>query len=256
MQSEYVNANTDSAGLWIVVHNQRQIPYPEDEGLPAFPGRATDIGMKRVQFTRLGKPHWTCREYNESEHDKYRQLTCTKECYQDLVVRECGCLDPYYPQQASHVSNKTLDVCSVTNEYHVSCQRRVLVKLSEKGQTSCDCPLPCLEETFEFTLSGASWPSDIQVNDTLPKLMRKLSVPSSDTTFFSKNILKVSIYYQELNLKVVTEREAYNLGGFWSDLGGMVGLCLGCSLVSIAEFGDLFFDLALLQHERKRGTPK
>ena len=47
-QIEYIKSVSDSAGLRLAVHDQRSMPFPEDEGVSLGPGTKTFVGVKRV----------------------------------------------------------------------------------------------------------------------------------------------------------------------------------------------------------------
>jgi Amiloride-sensitive sodium channel len=47
-QSEYVNQAGDTAGAVVVVLQQNQMPFPEDDGIIVSPGHATAIAITQV----------------------------------------------------------------------------------------------------------------------------------------------------------------------------------------------------------------
>lgn len=47
-QDEYVKEVGDTAGLRLVVHPQKRMPFPEDEGITLATGYATSIGLRQV----------------------------------------------------------------------------------------------------------------------------------------------------------------------------------------------------------------
>ena len=48
-QLEYLTSVSDSAGLRLVVHDQRSMPFPEDDGISIGPGTNTFVGVQRVR---------------------------------------------------------------------------------------------------------------------------------------------------------------------------------------------------------------
>ena len=48
-QQEYAEGIAQVAGAVVVVHNQGKMPFPEDEGVFAKPGRLTSIGVNKVK---------------------------------------------------------------------------------------------------------------------------------------------------------------------------------------------------------------
>lgn len=47
-QDSYVPDIGDSAGIRVVIHPQRRMPFPEDEGLTVSPGHHTSIAVRQV----------------------------------------------------------------------------------------------------------------------------------------------------------------------------------------------------------------
>ena len=47
-QAEYIQGVSQTAGVVVVVHSHRKMPFPEDEGVFAHPGKLTSIGITKV----------------------------------------------------------------------------------------------------------------------------------------------------------------------------------------------------------------
>ena len=47
-QNEYTELLGEEAGARVVVHPQNRMPFPEDEGFVAKPGKLTSVGIKKV----------------------------------------------------------------------------------------------------------------------------------------------------------------------------------------------------------------
>lgn len=47
-QETYIPDIGDSAGLRVVIKSQRQMPFPEDEGVTISPGLYTSLAIKQV----------------------------------------------------------------------------------------------------------------------------------------------------------------------------------------------------------------
>jgi hypothetical protein len=47
-QDEYTELLGEEAGARVVVHPQYRMPFPEDEGFVAKPGKLTSVGMRKV----------------------------------------------------------------------------------------------------------------------------------------------------------------------------------------------------------------
>ena len=47
-QDEYTDLLGEEAGARVVVHSQNRMPFPEDEGFVAKPGKLTSVGLRKV----------------------------------------------------------------------------------------------------------------------------------------------------------------------------------------------------------------
>ena len=47
-QDEYTDLLGEEAGARVVVHPQNRMPFPEDEGFVAKPGKLTSVGLRKV----------------------------------------------------------------------------------------------------------------------------------------------------------------------------------------------------------------
>jgi len=54
-QGEYVGDLTEAAGIRVVVHNQRDMPFPEDDSIAVSPGTLTYIGASLVRLAASSK---------------------------------------------------------------------------------------------------------------------------------------------------------------------------------------------------------
>jgi hypothetical protein len=50
-QDQYVEGLSEEAGVNVIIHNARQMPFPYDEGITVPPGFSTSIAMRKVRFT-------------------------------------------------------------------------------------------------------------------------------------------------------------------------------------------------------------
>uniref|UniRef100_A0A914WQ00 Uncharacterized protein n=1 Tax=Plectus sambesii TaxID=2011161 RepID=A0A914WQ00_9BILA len=92
---------TEAAGVRLVVHEQDDEPFPDTFGYSAPTGFVSSFGLKTKVLHRLGWPYGKCVEafrpvdYIYEEH--YSPEGCFRNCFQHIVLRECGCGDPRFP---------------------------------------------------------------------------------------------------------------------------------------------------------------
>ncbi|XP_006813344.1 epithelial sodium channel subunit alpha-like [Saccoglossus kowalevskii] len=252
-QDEYIKGYTAIAGARIVIHDQDKMPFPEDNGFTIAPGAATSIGIRKVLISREPDPYSDCVEEGDSDYTNiymdsydvgYSVQACMKACYQSEVINNCGCADPLYPFPYG-----VYEACKTSNSTQMYCKALVEYDYSTDG-LECDCPQACSDVGFTTETSSAMWPANSYKETLLNYLKgsnKKLESLVGDdlkngTNSVSENLLRVDIYYQELNYEVIEQEPAYLFSDLGSDFGGLIGLWIGVSILTCFEFLELIFD--------------
>ncbi|KAK7491317.1 hypothetical protein BaRGS_00017418 [Batillaria attramentaria] len=224
-QSEEYMRHSQTVGFKVVVHPQTDMPFPEDEGILISPGTATDIAVTQEIILRAPPPHGNCTIYSRRENLRrnmyakefrvgYTAQACQRTCYQKHTIKKCGCCDPDYP-----------------------CPNDVFKHLPEDvNVTYCDSK----ETDFWEETSSGLWPSKAYV-ETL--LETHPNLPYKDIDTIRENIVKVSVYFKQLNYHKVETVPAYNWYRLLSDIGGQLGLWVGFSVLTMAEVLQLLLDI-------------
>lgn len=77
---------------------------------------------------------------------------------------------------------------------------------------------------------------------------------SSDDLCMEKyrtNAAMIQVFYEELNYETLSESPAYGLTSLIADLGGLTGLWIGISIVSILEVVQLIWFCLDFYHTKK-----
>ncbi|KAK6188200.1 hypothetical protein SNE40_004431 [Patella caerulea] len=117
----------------------------------------------------------------------------------------------------------------------------------------CGCFNPCKRKTFEKRVTSRMWPS----NHLLKKLEKQVCSKNknspkckytndSNTTERRSSFAKIFIFYETLNYQNVEEKPFYDKISFMSDIGGTMGLMIGVSLLSIAEFIEVLVEYFIM----------
>ncbi|XP_077989727.1 epithelial sodium channel subunit alpha-like [Glandiceps talaboti] len=243
-QSEYTAIYGQESGIRVAVHPQGITLLPEDRGVSVPPGMKTSIGVRKRIISRQSEPYGHCLEtknennWRVNDSSSYTELACRKLCVQTHVYNICGCVDSYI------LNIPIKPKCSVLNETQQMCTQFIHF-LYQVGELPCDCPKHCLDVKFETKLSLAAWPSDVAAR-TLTHLFRQNKEKwkiLSDNEAIRRNLLKVVVYYYDLNANLIAEVPAYQFFSLFSDLGGSLGLFVGVSLVTIVEFFEYVWDI-------------
>ncbi|EDV26506.1 uncharacterized protein TRIADDRAFT_54579 [Trichoplax adhaerens] len=259
-KAEYISREVPTAGVRIAVTPQGVRPNPEDEGFDVPPGALTSIGLKMRNISRLSTPYnkegclkhppnnKTLNIY-ENGSDRYSYKGCIKSCIASLQNKTCGCIAARYSFTSS---TKGLKVCSLKNETEINCQSRLQNRFIA-GKINCGCVRACNEQSFEATTSQAQFPSEVNLdnnNDLLEYFKRDLTkfqlTRKTVTPFLRKNLVAVNIYYEELNFETIEQTPRYSEIDLASDIGGVLGLWIGISVLTVFEFMEILVDSLLI----------
>ncbi|XP_013380995.1 amiloride-sensitive sodium channel subunit alpha isoform X2 [Lingula anatina] len=270
-QSEYIGDLSESAGVRVQIHSQRSMAFPEDEGFNIAPGYLTSMAMTRVEITRRPHPYPSkCRNFTTEESKQKSVFTsvhnvdysvsgCMKTCYQRYVISECACGDPAYPfsldlEAFSDLKNningttaESVDPC--VSDADDECVAGIKRRFAD-DDLSCDCPLTCVDVEYSGVPSLAKWPSK-QYMSTLHATLASAGA-HLDNIINGKNgmaaepgdnLLKLEVYFQELNFQKISENVAYDVFALLADIGGQIGFWVGLSIMALFEVVELILDV-------------
>ncbi|XP_020604471.1 amiloride-sensitive sodium channel subunit alpha-like [Orbicella faveolata] len=177
--------------------------------------------------------------YQQKMKVNYSTTACKKSCWASNQREFCGCMEYKFPRL------EDTPVCNITNKTVAKCLKGVKSKF-KAGTLNCSksCPPPCREITLKLSTSYSLWPTKAYEAFYMAELKKRTKeVDGSDN--FRANVLKVDIFFEELNYEVISEEPSYELANFVSDLGGSLGLWIGMSVLSFAELFELLLLICL-----------
>ncbi|XP_029469367.1 LOW QUALITY PROTEIN: amiloride-sensitive sodium channel subunit gamma-like [Rhinatrema bivittatum] len=251
-QIEYIRDMTHAAGIRLLIHDQSQMPFPEDEGVNIPPGAETDIGMMKVHIKRLKSPYESLCTEGEDVRNFYKDIygagytreACKRTCAQQSIMENCGCRHwEFASPKELHYAKCNLSTPGIRN-----CVELYEFKFAH-DDLNCHCPLQCTEELYELTVSGSQWPSTAFIENFSKELRDmggQMNVIADDPTLIRDN-LKVVVYFKQLNYELIEEEPSMTISeiDLISNMGGLVGLWVGFSVCTLAEFFELFIDVLL-----------
>ncbi|KHJ97118.1 hypothetical protein OESDEN_02908 [Oesophagostomum dentatum] len=162
---------------------------------------------------------------------------CLRSCYQDMILKTCGCMDPRYP-----VAPNT-STCELVQRGCID--DAVELYGDPSGWESCVCPLPCKNQQY-----SVEWHRTESVSKPVQCL--DLFDDSLDTCMQSEedNVL-ITIYLPRLEYQVFEEVPDMDVNRFISNLGGLLGVLMGVCILSFIEVAVLAFRLLVIVCSRK-----
>nr|XP_054764512.1 amiloride-sensitive sodium channel subunit alpha-like [Lytechinus pictus] len=239
-QPENIGILTDESGVKVSIHGQTEQPFPETNGLTASTGQKTIIGLRKLNITRLGGRYGEpCTRAGEgtnftSQTFSYTVNTCQKQCLQATLRQSCGCITDI------RFSNYTQ--CSALDSKQEKC-RQLVEYLYDTSTLKCSCPIPCSEESYRRTVSSSLWPStryEEHLAEQLVNINNKLERILTDSRKTRENVVNLVVFFEELNYELNLQLPVYTLESLLGNLGGLLGLYLGISFMSMGEILFLF----------------
>ncbi|TKR93117.1 hypothetical protein L596_007633 [Steinernema carpocapsae] len=215
-QDEYLSW-IDTASLLVFVHSHKETVFGESLRFQVRPETETNLIISQTSFERLGGVYGVCvndkREVESYYYaGEYTTDGCLRSCYQDAVFEACGCMDPRFPIKENSSS------CDMS-------RRNCVMQVTQtKGDPSnwpdCFCPLPCSNGQFTARWSQ----SNLIVKDNAGQA-------------------QISVQFSQIIQNKYKEEPKMDFNKFIANLGGLLGVLCGISILTFIEFFFLVFRL-------------
>ncbi|XP_034490319.1 pickpocket protein 28 [Drosophila innubila] len=227
----YYCSSSSSIGLKIALHSPNESPNVRETGVLISPGLETKMRIEPAKLMTelpLRKVHRKYRhclfrdEGNLSYFTHYTQRNCEMECMSRLLLQHCGCIVFYMPR-----INGNDTVCSIRESHCVESVRLHTIDLAVES-----CLDNCLPSCFDLTFNAIPYSTKISYNDF--KTANPTLVNYSQFNV-ERSIAIVNLYYKDHTFRASKQTEFIGISDFLSNVGGLMGLFLGFSFLSIAE---------------------
>jgi hypothetical protein len=226
-----------SSGLLISVHNSSSLPDPGLSGLSIAPGVESMISIEQTFTDKLEEPYSNCIELGSTfDSDLFRktaktvknydQKTCLTLCYQESLIKNCSCYDrgfTYFNDSSTSLCNISQIVCLSTHIPYFYSSNAILKECFTK------CPPECDSINYKLSISQFDFPTPAYTDFILKYHSNKTKFLSYDE--LKKSVLSVGFYYNEISYTLIKELPSKTLDQMIADLGGILGLYVGASLL-------------------------
>uniref|UniRef100_H0W1Z6 Epithelial sodium channel subunit alpha n=1 Tax=Cavia porcellus TaxID=10141 RepID=H0W1Z6_CAVPO len=244
-QNDYIPLLSTVTGARVTVHGQDEPAFMDDGGFNLRPGVETSISMRKEALDRLGGSYGDCTQDGSDVPvqnlypSKYTQQVCIHSCFQENMIKQCGCAYIFYPKP------KGVEFCDYTNH---SAWGYCYYKL--QGAFSSDslgcfnkCRKPCNVTIYKLSAGYSRWPSAASQD----WIFQMLSLQNNYTISNKRNgVAKLNIYFKELNYRTNSESPSVTMVTLLSNLGSQWSLWFGSSVLSVVEMAEFMFDLLVI----------
>lgn len=260
-------AYTDSEGFHVTVHNQSIDPEYSGglstNGISVPVGFETSLIIEREFSTKQPEPYNNCKKdlnlitsfdstvYQfmiKSTQYAYRQRDCFEYCLTYYIFKECQIEKPLTKPNNYFMLNSI-------NSSQAICFNQSYYKLTKHDINelcSNSCPLECDSIVYKIKTSSANFPDFIYAQEFLTREIwnqSKFSLRSHEG--LKKCLLAFNVYYSELSYTLISQLPKMDLTNLVSNIGGLLGLFIGVSFLSLAEIIEITFELTLIFLSKK-----
>ena len=224
----------EKRGLFLRVHAPSiNIGFSVDDAIPLVSGYYTEVVVKKKVYTHLEYPyHTNCSSFSSVKNifgGNYTVKNCFDSCILHVMYRDCGNVLPifrHFMPLEEYPSRQ-----NVSKAY--PCFQRVY---NESSKIECDCPRPCYEEKYETKVTITPLLHSHFTPNLMKELSKTLNITETATMeSFKPHIARLSVFYETLATEKHIEQKLYELESLLSDFGGLMGLLIGASVISLVE---------------------
>ena len=204
-----------STGVEVLVHHPSRFPLMSSGSIPLSPGLHHYLSVEMTHVERLSEPYSEKPCITDAD---YKFNECLFKCQLDLQYAECSC----YIHDVNHPNACTLYslmYCydSDINAYYTE---------------GCSCKPPCSSYKYSMKQTAIGLPSE---DENMQHLVSLTGINRTTWNDIQKNIVYLQIYFETMEYHVVKEKPSYVLHDLMANIGGLLGLFLGASAITLIE---------------------
>lgn len=211
------------------------------------PGSEVNIEIKRRFIHKLPRPYSECdidlrtatidsvdsQLYREIflANYSYEQFNCLHRAYRRKVFTDCNCVVELSDVgvEAKMCFTKEEQACRISIEQSLQISKF-------DGIFDDQCPLECNINELNMKLSTVSFPSFQYGNYLLKNNINfKESKHTHDLVDVRNSVVRVNFYFKKLGHEILEEKESMTLVNLLANMGGILGVFLGMSLLTLIE---------------------
>ncbi len=237
MQNTYIL--DERVGLSVKIHDQSvDMVFPSHD-LFLQSGMKTDITLRKIEYRRLKAPYTSKCVNNDRKVERlfgrYSITNCHGACFFDQVWAKCKDIPPLFRYLVPWRSfnHSTAESINCANSFQATSFDRSL----------CNCRPKCRDTAYTQMVQSIKWPTALQMKDLRSALANSTfrnSFQNLSDEELRDSFVNLNVRFADQNKQIVKEQAVYTLGSLISELGGLMGLFMGASCISLIEVLLLF----------------
>ena len=228
----YTSYSQSTDSITMIMHSANEYPSIFFDNFEIGAGVQTRIELKKKKYSRLHFPYPSnCTDISilsETEEGySYTRNSCYEMCFVRNILRFCGVV--FQSRYRALIPDWMIAQYErdVTIQEYNDCFRNFKTTIELE---KCDCPLACKEIVYSRRIQTVPLDVEFLYND-----ISQHNVSLGGIENFKKSIFSVSIYYPRLEFERAVESAAYTMSDVFNDFGGLLGLAIGASVISVVE---------------------
>ena len=241
----------DTYGVVLYIYNQSN-SYSESDKITLSSGTSSLISISKLFKSVQPSPFSDCQEVSDSNSPFYkeffkRNLTyrmndCYSACLQSEIFNKCKC----YSYSLDNVFEKINYPLCIKEK--LDCVSNVT---DENENCLQQCPRECDTQSYSIKMYFSIYPS-LSVKQYLVQKSRILSDFNSKNESIDGKLLNFQIYFESYYYDLISESPALIIPTLLANIGGLLGLFLGLSLLTFFEIFEIFFELFYKLIEKRK----
>ena len=227
-------------GLLLHIHpSSVNIGWSLENTVLLTPGYYTEISLQKKVYHRLEAPYASkCSSkmaFKSLIEGNYTVKNCFVSCLLHEMYKRCGDIisqgryfmsaDEYPPKvPPKHKNPKELAEC--WNDLY-----------RNSSAILCGCPTPCYEERYITKVTHMPFREALFTSGMRIAIAQALNMPQRQANLetLKQNIIRLSVFYESFVTETEIEQPLYDIGSLLGDFGGLMGLLIGASVISLLE---------------------
>ncbi|KAL9957349.1 hypothetical protein ACROYT_G038976 [Oculina patagonica] len=219
-----------SEGFSVIIHRQGDFFIPWD-GINVGPGTQASITLHQQRIKNLEDPYESkCKDKKLKTFSAYTTAGCHYECLAERIIKSCKC------RPVGFSGTTSIRTCA---KFDQIC---VMEQTGNLDISDCDCPVPCNEIRYTTEVYYSKFPDAGSA-----AVMQAEGWTESSFKHMRENSVFLQIGYKTLSYELQEQQVAFGVEALFGEIGGNMGLFLGCSLMTVFEFADLLVALVYVR---------
>uniref|UniRef100_A0A1I8PI06 Pickpocket protein 28-like n=1 Tax=Stomoxys calcitrans TaxID=35570 RepID=A0A1I8PI06_STOCA len=247
--NDYYCSSASSVGIKMALHSPAEMPHVREIGTLLPAGSETKIRIRpdkteaAFNLKPINRKYRQCLFNGEKQLDyftHYNRRNCEMECNARQLLDHCGCLAYYMP-----LIDGKARICGILD---TSCIDQVIRNTMNKSDTAKeDCQHLCWPSCYDLNFYSDFFSAPISHEGF--EVANKL-IKNATSEYAEKSMAVAHFYFTDNAYRSTRQTEFVGITDFLSSVGGLMGLFMGFSFISIAEF--IYYAILRPYHKIKR----